>query len=324
MAVRMDEGERGQVPGHQQRHACRLAASVVAGAALLVCVATSAGARPAALLESFSTGPDPDAPGGTRYETGGVPAGARTFRGKVPSTAEYGPRQQDFYYRHVYVKTGYPHSHRAGGAFATGADSTNWIAMERFHQAGAEMQGAEAHYAKIDRERAEVQTKIAGLKKEEAGLDMEAAEAHAELMRYAAEQSAALGEMSDAPKIDAMNATTAEEEGGVVEGADEAGEEAGGAAEEEAASGEDESGVQTASGEEEVGEEPLQEEDEADEASPTVFTILRQLHLPTARFLCAHPCMFAMHASRLDAHQTTSKECPCVSERCALITCRTG
>ena len=26
----------------------------------------------------------------------------------------------------------------------------------------------------------------------------------------------------------------------------------------------------------------------------------------------------------LDAHQTTRKECPCVSERCALITCRIG
>ena len=83
---------------------------------------------------------------------------------------------------------------------------------------------------------------------------MEAAEAHAEPAIRGRTVCSSRRNV-DAPKIDAMNATTAEEEGGVVEGADEVGRKLRGRGRGSRRRG-GRKRRQTAAGEEEVGEEP--------------------------------------------------------------------
>jgi len=137
-------------------------------------------------------GPDPDAPGGTRD----VILEHQRAHLTVPSGVPGGPRQQDFYYRHVYKSTGY-----SGRAFAgVGLDSENAVAVQRLHLISGEISRAEAEFAQIDRQRAGVKGEIARLDEQEKGLDIEAKSAHADLMRYTAEQQVILGEMTDAPK----------------------------------------------------------------------------------------------------------------------------
>ena len=244
--------------------ACRVVAVCASGVALL-CLAASAsvaglGATRLQLLESFGTGPDPDAPDaggpfGPRFASGGVPRTSEHFWGKMPNGVPGGPRQQDYYYRHVYHHTGYPHAFPGASE-----DSENSVTIERLRRISGEMRSAEMQYANIDRQRAGVKASIAQLTKEEEGLNMEAKSAHEDLMRYTAEQQSIVGEMTEAQAAGAANATEAE--GG--EGEPGEGEEA-----EEAEGGEGAEGEEGASAEgaeSEIAGEGEKEEGEGGEA----------------------------------------------------------
>jgi hypothetical protein len=127
-------------------------AVVAASAVALLCLAASSAtaAGPLNLLESFDNGPDPDAPGGTRYFTSDYSAvrGERPG-GQIPSGVQRGPRQQDYYYRHVYTYKNYPHPY--GG---TAVNSENSVQVQRLHRVTGEIRSAEQHFAQIDRQRA--------------------------------------------------------------------------------------------------------------------------------------------------------------------------
>jgi hypothetical protein len=204
----------------QRPYRWRAAAAAVTLTALCTAVAVLTSPSPdphhLSLAEMWGEddGPDPDAPGGTRDAILEHQRAHWTVPGGMPG----GPRQQDFYYRHVYTNTGYP-----GRAFAgAGLDSENAVAVQRLHLVSGEISRAEAEFAQIDRQRAGVKGEIASLEEQEKGLDMEAKSAHADLMRYTAEQQAILGEMTDAPKKPrtVKNATevSAGDEAGAAEG----------------------------------------------------------------------------------------------------------
>jgi hypothetical protein len=83
-----------------------------------------------------------------------------TMRGKIPRADPLGPRQQDYYYKHVFHRTGYPghyvHSSIGGSAYgyAGASDSENWVATEKLQRVTSEISSTMVQYAQIDRQRA--------------------------------------------------------------------------------------------------------------------------------------------------------------------------
>ena len=214
----------------------------VALAASLACLAQDNERAGAQLLETFSTGADPDAPAGDRA----------SFRGVAPA-----PAGQDFLYRHLYAYSGYPHPPSSSSAWGHGGagSSENAATVARLNRITGEIRRAEMRYENIDRQRAGVKEGIARLAKEEEGLNIEAKSEHEDLMHYTAEQSAILGEMSDAASSDEETPEEEEEEAEAEEAEEtEAGGEAGDAeAEGEEAEGDSEEGATGEHGAEESG-----------------------------------------------------------------------